>query len=536
MYCLLTGATGLLGRYLLQELLVRQTPVAVLVRSQRMATAADRVETILNRSERLLGRSLPRPVLIEGGLDSAGLRINANDRQWLATNCSRVLHSAASLKFVADVETGEPWKSNVDATTGLIADCERLGIREFHAVSTAYVAGQRTGVVPETDLDVGQSFGNVYEESKCEAEKRLRAARHLDAVTIYRPSIIVGDSRTGFSSTYHGFYTPLRVASELLGVLAQSRESGLRFLELMGLRGDERKDLVPVDWVAAAIARLMASPSCFGQTYHLTTTQPVTVATIHDVFEQVLYSQPPAGRRRASAFVRQESASLLDHLEAARRQMEVYRSYWRDDPRFDRTNTERALADLPCPVLDTTTLAMLANEALRDHFGWPAPAVIPARHDIRQHFESFATRWLAADSTKLSASPWKPSASPVRPSASTAEASRTEPFPPSTFWGKASTIGWEITGPGGVSWRFSRGESQPPESSIGLPIPGLSTVIFRMTASVFDRLRAGEWTSGEAIASGRVAVFAGSQIAAEDVSGWLEFFVSSPPSLSAAPT
>jgi thioester reductase-like protein len=507
-HCLLTGATGLLGRYLLPELLVRQLPVAVLARRQRVAAAADRIETILARSERLLGRSLPRPVILEGGIDSEGLRVSAADREWLAAHCSRVLHSAASLKFVADAETGEPWKSNVGATAGLLAECERLGIREFHAVSTAYVAGRRTGVVREDELDVGQAFGNVYEETKCESERRLRAARQLESVTIYRPSIIVGDSRTGYSSTYHGFYTPLRVASEARGVMAQGRASGMRFLDLLGLRGDERKDLVPVEWVAAAIARLVDSPACHGRTYHLTATRPVTVATIHDVFDQVLSELPSAAPRRADSAGPAESTQLLELWAAVRRQMEMYRAYWRDDPSFDRTNTDQALPDLPCPVLDAATLKMLATAAIRDNFGFPAAPVVPARHDIRQQLEASVARgWPAIDGGR-----------PV--TATVAPESAAELL----FAGAAWTVAFEITGHGGVSWWMSTLNGRLAASGRGLWGVDTSTVVFRMTAATFDRLRSGEITAASAIGNGRVSVFMADAIDIDRITGWLEFF------------
>jgi thioester reductase-like protein len=537
MYCLLTGASGLLGRYLLQELLVQQTPVAVLVRSQRMASAADRIETILARCERLLARSLPRPVILEGGLAPEGLTIGDSDRRWLADHVSRVLHSAASLKFSADAATGEPWRSNVGATTGLLAECERLGIREFHAVSTAYVAGQRTGVVLESELDVGQPFGNVYEESKCEAEKRLRGARHLDSVTVYRPSIIVGDSRTGYSSTYHGFYTPLRVAHEALERIAQGRAAGLRFLDLLGLRGDERKDLVPVEWVAAAIARLVATPSCHGQTYHLTSARPVTVAMIHDVFDQVLSALPHETPRRAVYGEQAGTAPLLEQWEMARQQMDVYRSYWRDDPQFDRSNIERALADLPCPTLDVPTLTMLANAALRDNFGWPAAAVVRARHDIRSHLEACAARLSLASSEPLTISSPVDSAPPpaFQAPSDTVAAPSSPPSPnrsptpqPNPLTQRSLTLGFEITGPGGVNWQVFASSGRPMATGIGTSAANPSTVTFRMASTTFDRLRSGELNAVDAIETGRVAVFAGSQISVQRLSAWLAMFTAPP--------
>ena len=67
----------------------------------------------------------------------------------------------------------------------------------------------------ENELIVGQEFGNIYEESKACGEMLVRQADFLDCYTIFRPSIIVGDSETGFSTTFHGFYTPLRLLSAI---------------------------------------------------------------------------------------------------------------------------------------------------------------------------------------------------------------------------------------------------------------------------------------------------------------------------------
>ncbi|MFM7073318.1 MAG: hypothetical protein ACKO38_16140, partial [Planctomycetota bacterium] len=363
--------------------------------------------------------------------------------------------------------------------------------------------------------------------------KRLRNARHLDSVTVYRPSIIVGDSRTGYSSTYHGFYTPLRVASEALERMAQGRAAGLRFLDLLGLQGDERKDLVPVEWVAAAIARLVATPSCHGQTFHLTASRPVTVAMIHDVFDQVLNALPPDAPRRAAYGEQAGTAPLLEQWEMARRQMDVYRSYWRDDPQFDRSNIERALADLPCPILDVPKLTMLANAALRDNFGWPAAAVVRARHDIRSHLESCAARLSITPSATLAfpspadvAAPrefLKPPDAIAAPSSPPAlDSSPTPcPNPPGQI---TLTLGFEITGPGGVQWQVCESPGQPIATGIGTAAANPSAVIFRMASTTFDRLRSGELNAVVAIETGRVAVFAGSQFSVQQLSVWLELF------------
>ena len=105
----------------------------------------------------------------------------------------------------------------------------------------------------ETELDVGQPFGNVYEESKVAGEKLVHAATHLDAYTIFRPAIIVGDTDDGFSTTFHGFYTPLRLLSALAEFLPQELLLSINHLETLGLDGHERKNFVPVQWVSEAM-------------------------------------------------------------------------------------------------------------------------------------------------------------------------------------------------------------------------------------------------------------------------------------------
>jgi thioester reductase-like protein len=165
-YTLLTGATGTVGRYLLRDLLLAGIPVAVLVRGLSRQSPSDRIETILSHWEHESGRLFPRPITLNGSLNKEGLDLNKDQTNWLRRNCGSVINSAGSLKFQPGDTDNEPWQTNVDGTRHLLELCQDLGIREFHHVSTAYVAGLRDGLVRENDLDIGQRWGNVYEESK----------------------------------------------------------------------------------------------------------------------------------------------------------------------------------------------------------------------------------------------------------------------------------------------------------------------------------------------------------------------------------
>ncbi len=134
-------------------------------------------------------------------------------------------------------------------------------------VSTAFVCGDRAGPVAEEELDCGQGFHNDYERSKFEAERRVRTARGLHP-TVYRPSVIVGDSVTGFTSSYHGPYRFLELGTRLA---APPRLPGSpqRLPLRLPFSGDEPRNLVPVDWVARAIVRIVGQPWWHGRTYHL---------------------------------------------------------------------------------------------------------------------------------------------------------------------------------------------------------------------------------------------------------------------------
>ncbi len=206
--------------------------------------------------EGAFGRTLVRPVVLCGDIAQPQLGLAASDLTWLRAHCDAVLHSAASLTFhEAD---GEPWLTNVDGVKHVLAICRDCHIGRLDHVSTAYVCGLRTGRVLETEVDVGQEFGNDYERSKVEAEKLIRSDKHLSAFTIFRPSIIVGDSHTGFTSSFHGFYIPLRIAGALLPLVGIDQALEVDYLRLLGLNGHERKNFVPVDWVSDAIVSILS--------------------------------------------------------------------------------------------------------------------------------------------------------------------------------------------------------------------------------------------------------------------------------------
>jgi thioester reductase-like protein len=381
MYTLLTGATGLLGRYLMRDLLMRQHQVAVLVRPQRRQTAQERVDAALGYWERAWKRTLPRPIVFEGDISQPNLGLDQADQRWLAANCQSVIHSAASLTFYE--EDGEPWRSNVEGVERVLRICRDLELRRLYHVSTAYTCGLRDDTVYESELDVGQDYGNDYESSKAKAEKLVRQANFLDTVAIFRPSIIVGDIVSGFSSTFHGFYTPLRLACALQSLVSHEHMFEHDFLKLLGLSGDEGKNLVPVDWVSRALVSIIERRPQHSETYALTSHAPISVQRINAVIREVSGQLAPADRTPETTGMRLNDLLPTSPILAAYiEQLYTYRSYWRNDPRFDCSNTQEVVPDMPCPVLDDDGLIRLAKWAADAKFSAPVGKVPPRRYRI----------------------------------------------------------------------------------------------------------------------------------------------------------
>ncbi|MEK6261675.1 MAG: SDR family oxidoreductase [Planctomycetota bacterium] len=377
-YFLLTGATGLLGNYLLRDLLAADVPVAVIARSSRRMSARQRIEAAMCMWDAELGRPLPRPVVMEGDISQPDLGLDANDVRWLAEYCSAVINNAASLTFHSTSEDGEPWRSNVGGTRNVLDLCRNTGITQFHHVSTAYVAGLRHGRVLESELNVGQDFSNDYEQSKLEAETLVREADFIQPPTIFRPGIIIGDSQTGMTTTYHGFYAALKLAHTIVKMLPCDMTGlvGGHPVRLT-LDGTETKHLVPVDWVSAVMAHVLTHSGLHGKTYHLTPKHPVTTRLIRDVLEKSVgfYGARLIGANKLPGNASEAEIVFYEHIR-------VYNSYWKMDPVFDRTNTEAAAPHLPCPHVGRDLLLKLSQIVIEDEFPEPSKRPIDPEFDV----------------------------------------------------------------------------------------------------------------------------------------------------------
>jgi thioester reductase-like protein len=263
---LLTGATGFVGMAVLARILERtDRHVVVLVRATSQSEADGRLEALMSSLAAHPGRYTGRVTAVCGDLTAPGLGLG-EAREWIAEQVGEIIHGAASVAF--NLALPESRSINVEGTRRVLAlahDCAARGdgLRRMTYVSTAYVAGERHGYAHETELDVGQDFRNAYEQSKQEAERLVCDERERLPLTVIRPSIVVGERGTGWTSSFNVMYGPLRAVA-----------AGA--FPVMPGRGDGVLDIVTVDYVADAILALAGSPAAEGGTFHVVAGEQAT--------------------------------------------------------------------------------------------------------------------------------------------------------------------------------------------------------------------------------------------------------------------
>lgn len=178
---------------------------------------------------------------------------------------------------------------NVRGTLNVLqAASEMKHIERFNHFSTAFVAGDRTGVILEEELDEGQRFRNAFERTKFEAEQVVARWRERVPVSVYRPSLIVGDSQTGRidPDRMDGPYTLMKAMLQAPADVP---------IPLPG-KGDKPLNLVPVDWVCAAVYALSLEPDGVGKTFHLTDPNPLPARRVFELVAQAAGRAAPRGR------------------------------------------------------------------------------------------------------------------------------------------------------------------------------------------------------------------------------------------------
>ncbi|MDR3108307.1 MAG: SDR family oxidoreductase [Planctomycetaceae bacterium] len=380
-YHLITGATGLLGTYLLRDMLRDGHRLVVVARASRKESARARINSILTRWEQETGENFVRPVVIEGNLTDENWWLDSVD--WIAENCKSVINCAASLTFYGSKES-EPWTTNIDGTRQILELCRRTGIDTLHHFSTAYVAGSYREVFTENMLNVGQELRNDYEQSKFQSETMVRGADWIRSLTVYRPSIVVGDSQTYKTCTYHGYYAVLKLAHTLVNRLTLGSTSGRRLLGALGMNGSEYKNFVPVDWVSEVFCTVFANEKLYGRTYHLTNNNPTPINEMVDTIQEAVETMSTLADN-GDSLLADEDWFMRNYAD----QVGIYQNYLDDDPHFDSANTE-SVEPHPCPKVDRGMMLKLADFAISNRFGKPSPKPIQVEVDVQSVLEVIA--------------------------------------------------------------------------------------------------------------------------------------------------
>jgi len=325
---LLTGITGALGSWLACKAVRAGWDVTALVRADDDGAARERVRSALDVAG---AGDLASEVRVVRG-DLCEVDIATRLAPQVSARVGRVVHCAAGTKFDGPGAESNH-EVNVEGTRRVLDLARRCDLAMVH-VSTAYVAGRRTGVVTEDETDVGQEFNNIYERTKLAAELDVRRWSRqcgLPAV-ILRPSIVMGEAQTGVTARFNPIYDFLRIVELVVPHLDSH-------VVRTAIRPGVTKNMIPVDYFADAAWRIIAHEA--SGCYHLTNPRPHTMGQIGEILRE-LY-----GRRQ---FRLVGPASLEGCTQTPLEQVvngatADYACYLSDEPVFDRSQTDRALGE-----------------------------------------------------------------------------------------------------------------------------------------------------------------------------------------------
>lgn len=276
---LFTGGSGLVAQRMVATILGTDATAQV-----TLLCAEREVEGARTFIETLPAAERGRVRVVLGSVDALDLGMSGSDYREVVESITAIHHMAGMQDMRANTDTLR--RVRVDGTRHVLelaAACPRL-TRLCHW-SSVHVAGKRKGVVLEEDLDEGQSFSNAFEEMQCAAEKLARAAQQRLPVTVLRPGVIVGDSRTGAIDRFDGPY--------YLMVLIVRNTTPVA-LPLPG-RGSAPLHLVPIDFVIDAAHALSQDERAVGKTFHLVDPNPLPARRVYELVAEHAQTVSPRG-------------------------------------------------------------------------------------------------------------------------------------------------------------------------------------------------------------------------------------------------
>ena len=262
-----TGFPGFIAERLITRLAEKDVQLFLLVQSEFVEKAIKAIEDIAEKT----ATPLENFALIEGDITQENLGIPDEDLETIRAETTDIFHLAAvyDLAVQKDLAT----RVNLEGTRNVNNFARSVeDLNRYNYVSTCYVAGKRKGKILESDLEHDAGFRNYYEETKYLAEREVENLKEELPVTIYRPSVVVGDSQTGETAKYDGIYYLIQYLRKAPNLL--------RFVNVGNK--NVRLNLVPVDFVVNAIVALSDDGKALGKTIAIADPYPLTTAELFD--------------------------------------------------------------------------------------------------------------------------------------------------------------------------------------------------------------------------------------------------------------
>lgn len=359
---LMTGTTGFLGQYALRNILTHGHRVIAVLRPP-LPDSRSRLTGMFRKigADPECAISEGRLVLVEGSLPD-----QLPESTWGRTDL--LLHCAASLQLYSN-GNGDPFATNTLGTRALLQWADAHGVDSLHAVSTAYTCGWNRGLIREQFHDPEPEFQTDYEKSKWTAELALRewGSQPGHRLTLYRPSFIVGDSSTGYTTQFAGFYQFARLVGLLKQQYFDPNNGKCTHVPLRIPGGpDAVQNIVPVDFVADMIAAIVDRPQYHGRIYHLTNPSPPNNELLKRCYEEHFgldggyFAEPD----EVVGHYTEAESLLWDRFQ-------ILAPRLNHNPLFDVRHTREVMAEtgIEFPVFDRETLLTLLQYAETSNWG-----------------------------------------------------------------------------------------------------------------------------------------------------------------------
>ncbi|MCB1918518.1 MAG: SDR family oxidoreductase [Candidatus Competibacteraceae bacterium] len=298
-----TGASGFIGRRLVEKLLQRQdSTVYYLILERELST----VSALCER----WGQNADRTVPILGDLTQPRLGVADSDVARLKGQIDHLFHLAAIYDLKASAEVQE--KVNIQGTRHVVAFAETVEVGCFHLTSSIAAAGLYEGVFREDMFDEAEALDNPYYRTKHESEGIVRRECSRPW-RVYRPGAVVGDSRTGEMDKIDGPYYFFKLIQKIRNLLPP-------WMPMIGIEGG-RLNLVPVNFIVDALDHIAHQPGLDGQCFHLVDPKPHRVGDILNLFARSAHAPEMTLRFNALmfAFVPEIIKTGLSQLKPVRR-------------------------------------------------------------------------------------------------------------------------------------------------------------------------------------------------------------------------